>query len=132
MWLYIQRTGELLHDGKPFSVGYAGKYTGKNNPEMQHVPFTGPLPCGVYRIEDSYDHPHLGPLTMDLKPDAANEMFGRSLFRIHGINSQHPETSSDGCMCQPHEARVEIARLARTGDRLLEVVADHIPNQPEA
>jgi hypothetical protein len=120
-WTYYQKSGELLRDGIPFSTGYAGRYTGKNNPDMQGVRDTGPLPCGVYRIGDAYDHPTLGPITMNLTPDAANEMFGRGDFRIHGDSKKDPGLASHGCMVQPRAARLQIAQLVKSGERLLEV-----------
>lgn len=121
---YIQSTGRWFHDEEVIGTGYSGKYTGKNNPQMQSVPFTGPIPVGVYRIDDSYYHPHLGALTMDLKPDAANEMYGRDLFRIHGDSPLHPGMSSDGCVVQSHETRLAISKFAQDGDRMLEVIAE--------
>lgn len=121
MWIYYQKSGELFHDGVLFSLGYAGRYTGKNNPDMQDVKDIGPLPCGIYRIGDAYEHPSLGPITMNLIPDAANEMFGRADFRIHGDSKKEPGMASHGCMCQPPAARMKIDQLAKEGDRMLEV-----------
>lgn len=123
-FLYAQKSGEIFQDDVLLATGYAGRYTGKNNPAMQNVEDIGPIPCGIYRIDDSYTHPKLGVLTMDLTPDAANEMFGRSLFRIHGDSAENPGMASEGCIVLPHDARVEISKIAQTGDRLLEVVAE--------
>lgn len=121
--VFVQSTGEWLQDDVLLGTGWAGKYTGKNNPAMQNVKDTGPLPCGWYTIKESYTHPHLGPITMDLEPDPSNEMYGRDLFRCHGINAEHPETSSDGCVCEPHDTRVLISKAQQLGDDRLQVVA---------
>jgi len=124
-WIFAQRTGRMYHDGELFAVGYSGRYMGKNNPLMQNVKETGPLPVGIYRIEDAYTHPHLGPLTMNLKPDPANEMFDRSEFRIHGDSIESPGFASKGCIVLNHGYRMAINDAARSGDRLLEVVEDY-------
>jgi hypothetical protein len=89
-----------------------------NNPDKQNVPNVGPLPRGLYIIGRAYAHPHLGPVVMNLTPDAANEMFGRSDFRIHGAAYVHPELSSHGCIIQPKDVRI---RIDMGDERLLEV-----------
>lgn len=131
-WIWSQRSGRMFHDGDLFASGYAGKYTGKNNPDMQDVHGTGPLPVGIYRIGDAYDHPHLGPITMNLTPDPANQMFGRDLFRIHGDSIDNPGFASDGCIVLNHGYRVAIDAAAQSADRLLEVVREYVPQKPEA
>ncbi len=124
MWTYYQKSGEMFHDDDAFAVGYAGRYTGKNNPAMQNVPNTGPLPVGIYRIGDAYTHATKGPLTMNLAPDAANEMFGRDAFRIHGDSGEHPGMASEGCIVLNHGYRQGIADAVHGGDRMLEVRAE--------
>lgn len=123
-FLYVQRTGQMYRDRCLFAKGYAGIYTGKNNPNMQQTHNTGPLPCGIYRISDAYKHTALGPLTMDLKPDVANEMFKRDYFRIHGDSEANPGMASHGCIVLPHANRVELSLLVQAGERELEVVAE--------
>lgn len=131
-WIWSQ-TGRMYRDGELFAIGYAGRYGGKNNPAMQNVHEIGPLPVGIYRIGDAYNHPHLGPLTMNLTPDAANEMFGRSDFRIHGdYIGDLGQLASKGCIVLNHGYRAAIADAAAHGERLLEVVADYKSEQPEA
>jgi Protein of unknown function (DUF2778) len=124
MWTYFQRSGDLFRDGTHFATGYSGHDAGKNNPDMQSVHDLGPLPVGIYRIGDSYDHPALGPLTMNLTPDPSNEMFGRSEFRIHGDSIKDPGTASHGCIVLPHEVRAYIAGHLDGDERLLEVKSD--------
>lgn len=117
MWQYSQSTGGLSRDGKSIGIGYAGTGKGRNNPAMQDVKKTGPLPRGMYTIGKAYSHPHLGPCTMNLEPDASNEMFGRSLFRIHGDNTAHD--ASEGCIVMGPSVRNAISV---SPDKQLEVI----------
>jgi hypothetical protein len=57
---------------------------------------------------------------MDLFPDPRNEMFGRSLFRIHGAAKVRPELSSEGCIVMPYAVRCFIDSGS---DKDLEVIA---------
>jgi hypothetical protein len=121
VWIYEQASGRLLDpSGVCVGVGYAGRGIGKNNPAMQQMQMIGPLPQGDYLISAAYHHPKLGPVTMDLTPDASNHMFGRSLFRIHPDAIDHPGSASEGCICAPHSVR---NLLAASEDRHLRVVA---------
>ena len=119
-WTYEQKTGALRHDGVFIDRGYAGSGKGVNNPAMQDVPNVGPLPCGVYRIGDPYYSSNVGPYALKLAPDAANVMFGRSEFRIHGDSIEKPGTASHGCIVLPRKTREEIVK---SGDRELHVVS---------
>jgi hypothetical protein len=121
MWTFIQQTGYLLDAaGQLFYQGYSGNGDGKNNPAMQAVPNIGPLPCGSYIIGEPEDSPRTGPYTLPLISDPANEMFGRSLFRIHGDNIAAPGTASDGCIVVNQPYRTQIWE---SGDHQLSVVA---------
>ena len=125
MWTYVQRTGSLLHDGHLIGSGYAGRYTGRNNPDMQSVKMTGPLPCGWYTIQHARESARLGPVTLDLEPDPENEMFGRDKFRMHGERVQPPPgLASDGCIIQSRVVREHVDSLAQAGDNRLQVVAE--------
>jgi hypothetical protein len=120
MTQYDRKTGRWTRaDGSLIGIGWAGQGEGKNNPDMDNVPKIGPLPAGFYTILDPHDSPATGKYTMNLVPDSSNDMKGRSLFRIHGASASHPETSSEGCIVQPHDAR-----LAgwNEGDHQLEVL----------
>lgn len=108
MWTYSQKTGVLSHDGEFVGRGYAGREAGKNNPEMQNVAATGPLPRGKYLILEPRDSDHVGRYAMPLQPDPANEMFGRSAFYIHGDNIEHPGTASHGCIVQARDVREKV------------------------
>lgn len=119
-WEYNQETGEMRHGGRVIARGYSGKGAGRNDPGMEEVAFTGPIPVGTWRIGRMYHHPRLGPVTMDLTP-AGHDAHGRTDFRIHGEKVGVPAGSaSDGCIVlSPKSVREAIAR---SGDNLLEVV----------
>ena len=117
-WMYSQSTGQLSHNGSYVATGYAGNGAGLNNPAMQNVQNVGPLPQGSYTIGPQYNSANTGPGTMALNPAAANNMFGRSQFRIHGDNSQGNQSASQGCMIFGPSVRNQIAN---SGDNVLQV-----------
>lgn len=119
-WIYRQRTGELLRDQTYVATGYAGRDKGKNNPLMQDVPNTGPLPCGWYTLEAPVDTKTHGPYVLWLEPDKENQMFGRSAFGIHGDSVRDPGTASEGCMIFPRWAR---QKMWESGDHRLQVIS---------
>ena len=117
---YEQLTGKLsTNEGKILNIGYAGHGQGKNNPQMQDVHNIGPIPKGKYTIGPWYDSPHTGPFTLPLTPDASNEMFGRSDFKIHGDSINAPGTASNGCIIMPHDIRIKINSMS---DKCLTVI----------
>lgn len=118
MWNYIQKTGELLHEGEHVAFGYAGREDGKNNPEMQSVKGIGPLPVGIYRAEPPGYDPVVGSYAMRLDPDPANEMYGRSSFFMHGDSSEHPGLASHGCIVQ---SRLTREAFWDSGDHMIRV-----------
>lgn len=123
---YSQSLGTMdLVDGETslrVGTGWAGNHAGKNNPDMQSVPSTGPLPQGRYTLQpwEAY-HGHLGPLVSFLKPDPANEMFGRGDFFIHGpaLSPASYGQESKGCIVLAHDVRQKLADLGVTA---LEVI----------
>lgn len=112
-WTYKQSTGELRDSsGKLVATGYAGGNCGKapegkNNPDMQCVVKTGPLPRGLYTFGAPVMQSHLGPFAIPLKPDQQNEMFGRSAFFMHGDRTSAPGSASEGCIIMPRSVREE-------------------------
>ena len=67
MFTYRQSTGELFDPtGERIGIGYAGHGEGTNDPAMESIANIGPLPRGRYFIGPAYDHPKLGPVTMNL------------------------------------------------------------------
>lgn len=125
MWVFESSTGRMFKDDSNMvrGIGWSGQGLGKNNPDMQNVPDVGPIPVGRYTIGAPYHHPKLGPITMDLEPDTNNEMYGRSLFRIHGFG-EDKEHASEGCIIQVPSVRQAIAD---SGDNQLEVVSVRQP-----
>ena len=117
MWTYRQSTGELSQSVTHVGNGYAGTGAGRNNPAMQHVKRTGPIPRGIYAIGPAYKHPHLGPICMNLEPDPVNEMFGRDAFRMHGDNPAGD--ASLGCIVMGPSIR-KLVSVSK--DRKLQVV----------
>lgn len=139
MFVYRQKTGEIFQVvgfdekggeaigetgmyGTLLGVGYAGRNDGigRNNPEMQGVSNTGPLPQGAYTIGASETHPHLGVLSMPLTPESGNQMFNRGDFWIHGDNAEH--NASHGCIVQAHVVRSVIAEQVLLGNNHLLVM----------
>lgn len=121
MWVYVQESGRLYDaSGSYVATGYSGSGVHKNDPSSQQIHDEGPIPQGFYGIQAPEDSPRTGPFTLPLAPDAANEMFGRSLFRIHGDSSEHPGAASDGCIILPRDCREQIWS---SGDHELEVIS---------
>lgn len=122
MWTFEQLTG-IVYDpmGKPVEVGYSGHHEGMNNPDMENIVNTGPIPRGFYSMGPLQDHQHVGKDVMQLFPHDGNEMFHRSGFFWHGDEIAHPgeHLASDGCPVHSH-----VTRLAawRSGDHILHVV----------
>lgn len=89
---------------------WAGNHEGKNNPDMCEKPCLGPLPIGWYDAQPWEErHGHLGPMVCFLKPDPANEMYGRGDFFCHGAaNGEGYGQESKGCIVIEHVGRQKI------------------------
>ena len=120
MWIYEQTTGSLTRNGVLVGVGYSGRGPGLNNPELQAVPFVGPIPCGFYTIGSAFTSPVTGPLSMRLTPDSSNQMFDRDNFLTHGDTEAHNHGASEGCLIFNFGIRQQIAMTSL--DRRLQVV----------
>ena len=108
-WIFNSRTGIMRHTSLPHQFqGYAGTGAGRNNPDMEFVPNTGPLPRAPsgYRIYPPKDSPRTGPFTLGLEPVVQSELNGRFAFRIHGDNAQND--ASNGCIILNRTARTTI------------------------
>jgi hypothetical protein len=98
-WTWDQSAGLMLDpDGKRFAGGYSGKGEGLNNPAMQHVVATGPIPQGWYRIGPLRSSKRTGKNIADLTPLPGTNTFGRSAFQLHGDNSKGNRSASSGCI----------------------------------
>lgn len=128
-YFFVQKTGMMYDgEGKWLCTGYSGFGQGRNNPTLQNVPDVGPLPRGVYTIGSAENGTQLGPDALPLMPDAANEMFGRSGFFVHGDSLSHPGCASHGCIIAMPWVRAQM----KPGDtvNVVETYAD-LPAQPE-
>lgn len=122
--------GQFAIDEAFEGTGYSGAgFTlaeGRNNPNMCNVAGKGPIPPGRYRVMPSRNSATLGPMTFDLVPMPGTEVFGRSLFRIHGNNSAN--NASHGCVILGPRIRSHLDSIinhpsADDGYNILEVVA---------
>jgi hypothetical protein len=116
MWKYDQSAGELSRNGKVVARGYSGKGSAKNDPDMEHVRATGPIPRGMWKIGEPHRSAKTGPYAMNLTP-VGHDAKGRSAFQIHGDNATG--TASSGCIILgPAQRRL----IWESGDHDLEVV----------
>jgi hypothetical protein len=125
--VFEQSTGRLYGpDSEVLGVGYAGREAGKNNPSMEMVKGTGPLPAGNYVGIKLFEvHPTVGKYAIQLQPDAETRQtilsYGRDpdSFFMHGDSSEHPGLASHGCIVQPRAVREGFW----AGDKKVRVVA---------
>lgn len=125
MFTYDQSSGEFRHNGKLLATGYSGAGAGKNNPAMETVRATGPIPRGRWKIRAPYNSKTIGPFVLpvwadDGQLDDVHARTKRSAFRIHGDSARAPGRASKGCIILPRAVRDYIWE---SGDRDLEVVA---------
>lgn len=109
-WVYSIKSGDM-HDPQWqfFGNGYSGFGGFRNDPTKTTVPHLGPLPVAAYSIGAAHPHALLGPVVMDLDPAPYSQLFGRTVFRIHGDSSEHPGEASRGCIILPRPLREKIA-----------------------
>lgn len=121
MWTYKRTAHQLLHDDTLFTDQcYSGHGAGLNNPAMDDVIMTGPVPAGRYTVGKAFTHPALGPWTSRLLPMDGTDMKGRGGFCVHGDNAQHNESASEGCIVvENRELRIQ---FLSSPDRALTVV----------
>lgn len=130
MWTFAIRQGSIKDaDGVYLTEAYSGHGPGVNNPDMQQIQGTGPIPVGLYRIESPIDSPNTGPYALHLTPLNGTETYGRSEFEIHGDLVGHigEQLASHGCVIADRPFR---ERIWMSGDHLLAVVADEGDSPP--
>lgn len=115
MWRYRQSTGELFDEsGRLCGVGHSGAGVYRNRPDCEHIVSYGPVPRGRYRIGESYDSSHSGPVTMQININGGRAR-GRGGFLISG--DENPAIG--GCIVLEEQVRVLIDL---SNDKDLEVV----------
>lgn len=106
LFSYDQPSGEFRDvDLNLIAVGYSGYMLGLNNPDMEEVASTGPIPKGIWEISKPYHSATKGPLTFHLAYRWGRGTFGRSAFLIHGDNQSGDKSASRGCIILPRPAR---------------------------
>ena len=123
MFTYSQATGELFQDGKLIGTGYSGRNIpdgpqGRNNPGLESVRDVGPIPRGLYTIDDPVSVPNHAFPVFALIPHG-QPPYGRTGFLIHGNNVQND--ASRGCIILDFPARTAVEE-ALQNDRELEVI----------
>lgn len=110
----IRCTNDLTGQAIVDAIGYLGRGTVENNPNMQGVKArgqfdVGPLPQGVYT--NGLPHPDVngGPMTMHLIPDSSDNMLTRDGFLIHGGMKDGSHRASTGCIILETKDRKPIA-----------------------
>jgi hypothetical protein len=115
MWVYSSGTGRMYKDDNYVWTGYSGHGSGLNNPVYENTPFVGPIPRGSFTFGMPENHPKLGDWAIPIIPDPGTNTFGRGGFYLHGDNSEHDETASEGCIVRsPKSDRMLFAE----GDKL--------------
>jgi hypothetical protein len=121
MFTYVQRTGNLYHNGQLIGQGYSGYPPHKNNPDSEQIHNFGPIPRGLYTIGIPHDSPHVGPYAMSLMPEDGTNTYGRSDFLMHGDSISNPGLASHGCIIQNKGVRHVVGT---SNDNQLKVVAE--------
>lgn len=119
MLTYNRITGNLSRDGQRIGKCYSGRGIGLDNPAMENVPNTGPLPGGEYVLRrltpDEIAQAHEGPDVYDLIPDALTKTYGRAGFRLHWDNIKQDFSASLGCIVP---TMAIVFQRVKSGDRL--------------
>jgi hypothetical protein len=113
-WLFDQNSGRLYNpSGLHHATGYAGGNEGKNpegvnNHAAEAMKSIGPLPCGLYVMQEPVPQSKLGPYAIPLLPATSNKMFGRGDFYCHGDTPAMNHSASEGCIIMPNAIRHEM------------------------
>jgi hypothetical protein len=97
-YIYEVATGKMFHGLTLLWVGYSGKGVGLNNSLYEMIPDIGPCPRGQFVFGKAKDDPKMGPCAIPILPQPGTQMFGRSGIYLHGDNSEHDNTASEGCI----------------------------------
>lgn len=100
--IYDRRSGMLSRGSKALGLCYSGNGAGLNNPEMDSVVNTGPLPAGDYTLATvgpaELATMKKGPNVFRLIAAPGTEMHGRAGFLIHWDNIRQDFSASEGCI----------------------------------
>lgn len=89
---------------------YSGAPGYVNDPSKEAIKRCGPIPEGLWNIGSPViDGGHLGPFILPLTPAEGTMTYGRGGFWIHGDNSEHDESASEGCIIASPDLRKMIA-----------------------
>jgi hypothetical protein len=102
---------------------YAGAGEGRNNPALQNVRNTGPIPQGMWNVnhvaQTLQGHPHSNVL--HLQPAPGTQTHDRDRFRMHGdyrtTDPRHGNASA-GCPIVPPDTRSALANMLRQGGEM--------------
>ena len=121
MWTYSVADGSLYapKTGARIAFGYSGREKGLNNSCYENVHCIGPIPRGQWIIGKFFDDAEKGPVVCHLIIGPASDVYGRDGFMIHGDNSAHNCSASEGCIILPRFAREAIRD---SGDSQLMVI----------
>jgi hypothetical protein len=118
MWIYHQVTGKVERNGSVEMEGFSGYGVSHlNNATSETLPWLGPIPRGLYRVETR--HFHDTPPTSKLKntvlklTPVGHNAHGRDPLLIHGGSGA---TASRGCIILPLADR---ERIRDSNDHLL-------------
>jgi hypothetical protein len=111
-FVYLQKAGKLLLDGKELGSGYSGHGAGKNNPEKEKEKNVGPIPQGVYKISAPREYKKMANC-FDLTP-IGHDAQKRTELMIHGDSIASPGTASRGCIVVSADIRKKIAESGVT------------------
>lgn len=79
MWIYSQKSGELLLNRQHVAIGYSGFDNGRNNPAMQAVHNFGPIPQADWTITGPpMNTPDHRPFVLRLLPANGTDTFART------------------------------------------------------
>jgi len=97
---------------------YSGTGAGRNNPAMQGIRNTGPIPQGTYNatgVANTLNGLN-SPNVIRLEPAAGTDTLGRDTFRMHGNNRAND--ASQGCPIVPPATRSVLADMLRQGGQV--------------
>lgn len=121
MITFDRKAGTLTADtGKLIAKGiWSGHGNAHNDVSREREKGVGPLPAGLYRMDNARDGGHLGPFVIRLTM-IQGDAFNRNDFFLHGDHANDMDFSaSDGCIIAPLLVR---QRADAEPDRLIRVV----------